>query len=693
MQRQADLHGLLHPNGVALLGSVDREADPASLRARLADKWGDPCYLVNRKGGAIGDIRVYRSVGEIDGQVDLAVISVAAALVPEALEECGRRRIPHALVFTSGFSEVGPEGAELERRLGEIAQRYGIRVLGPNTNMNAFERMPEVPSRKGGKIGLVTQSGGLGRPVIQGASFGIGFSRWVPTGNEVDIDVADVVEYFASDEQTQVIAGYFEGFRDAKRLRRALEAANAARKPLVALKIGRTPAGVSMATSHTGHLAGSDAVVDGLFRQYGVTRVGDLDELLETAALFAKVPARTGPNVCLYSSSGGSGTLMTEIAGQCGVAVPALSQETQAAIHRVLPGYLAVRNPVDNGGFAGWAPSADRRRVLELIAADPAVDILVVGLTAPVPSTDSFAEDVCWFAKQFHKPVVVTWNSLETDHRGFKLLVESGVPMFRSFRNCFRALQAFADYQRRSLSFRRRELTEAPLPDNVASVMAAAGPLTTAASRQVLTSFGIPVVREEIAASASDAGRAAAAMGFPVVMKLISPDFPHKTDAGLVRLGISSVSQAQDAYEQLCQRAAGAIPQARIEGVLIQEHVADGTEMIVGVTQDPVLGPAVMVGTGGIFAELLSDVAVRPLPIDRADAAEMVSELKGFSLLRGARGRPEQDVEALIEVVMSVARMATACGASLRELDLNPVLVRRKGAVAVDHLVVGAERV
>jgi acyl-CoA synthetase (NDP forming) len=694
-QERVDLEEFFHPRAVALVGSVNRGAKPERLRAAHGERWGDHWYLVNAKGGSVGDIPVYEHVTDIPAEVTLAVVNVGTRLVARTVEECGKHGVPYVLIFTAGFSEVGAEGAELEREVGEVARRYGIRVFGPNTNTNAFEVLPEPVTRRGGRIGLITQSGHQGRPLVQGTEFGVAFSRWVPTGNELDLEAADFIEYFAHDDDTAVIAGYFEGFRDPAKLRRALEAANDRRKPIVALKMGSTEAGTRMARSHTGHLAGSDAVVEGLFRQHGVVRVRDLDELLETAALFAKLPAGTGPNCCLYSISGGSGTLMAEVAESSGVPVPMLADPTRRALRELIPDYLTVSNPVDNGAqFLVSAPVEDRKRVFDLVAADPVVDVIVVGLTGALGRlTDTFAEDIVAFIDDVAKPIVVTWNSFKTDEKGFRALVDAGVPLFRSFRNCFGALRSFADYERARASFRHRKPMVSRLPKEAAAVLADGGvacgePLDAAAARRLLEAFGVPVAAEGVARSAAEAARMASTFGFPVVMKLASADFPHKSDAGLVRLSVGSAAEARSIYSELVGRAGEVNPRARIDGVLVQEQVDDGTEMIVGVTRDPVFGPAVLVGTGGVFAEVLADVAVRPLPIDRRDAEEMVRSLRGHALLAGARGRPRVDTKALVEVVMAVARLAAACGDRLAELDLNPVVVRPHGAVAVDSLVV-----
>jgi acyl-CoA synthetase (NDP forming) len=356
-----------------------------------------------------------------------------------------------------------------------------------------------------------------------------------------------------------------------------------------------------------------------------------------------------------------------------------------------------VANPVDNGAqFLVSAPVEDRKRVFDLIAADPDVDVIVIGLTGALGRlTDRFAEDIVAFIDDVSKPVVVTWNSFKTDEQGFKTLVDAGVPLFRSFRNCFAALRTFAEYQQASASFRPRKHMSSRLPKEAAAALTDDGekrstPLGVDASRQLLEAFGVPLAGEGVAHSGAEAARIAADIGFPVVMKIASPDFPHKSDAGLVRLSVGSANEAKAVYTELVDRATRAKRGARIEGVQIQEQVEGGTEMIVGVTRDPVFGPAVLVGTGGVFAEILADAAVRPLPIDRRDAQEMVEGLRGYPLLAGARGRERGDVKALVDVVLAVARLASACGDRLVELDLNPVVVRKNGAVAVDSLVVTA---
>lgn len=692
-QRRADLEEFFHPDGVAVIGGVDRTQTEEELRVALDSRWGEGnWHLVNPKGGSIGAVPIYPSVADVPEPVALAVISTPPAVCASVVDECGAAGVRYALVFSSGFSEVGPEGAKLEAELGEAGRRNGIRIFGPNTNTNAFEPVPEVPGLRGGKIGVVTQSGHNGRPIMQGVHFGIGFSRQVPCGNEVDLEVSDFIEYFAHDEDTAVIAGYIEGFRSADRLRTALEAANAQQKPVVVLKIGATDAGSRMASSHTGHLTGSDEVIDGLFEQYGVVRVRDLDELLETAALFAKLGPGVAEGAGLYSISGGSSTLMAEAAELAGVVAPPLAEETQERLHRHIPRYLTVSNPVDNGGtFITTQPAEIRRQVIRDICDDPAVGYTVVGITGAVaPMTDPLGDDILALVDEVDKPIIATWNSFKVDELGFDRLVESGLPLFRSFRGCFAALAAYHRYQRHRQRFRVRP----PLPEAVPSAAEAALRSSSPDTGAVLRSFGLPLAESKIAGSVGDARQAAEEIGWPVAVKIASADFPHKSDAGLVVLGLDSAEDVEQAAQTILDRARTAAPAAVIEGVEVQQMVIGGTEMIVGVTRDPTLGPAVMVGTGGVFTEVLADTAVRPLPLDEADAHEMVRSLKGFSLLDGARGRPPADANALVQVIMSTAHLATALGDRLAELDLNPVVVldRGQGAVVVDHLMILADR-
>ncbi|MFT7610741.1 MAG: acyl-CoA synthetase (NDP forming) [Candidatus Aldehydirespiratoraceae bacterium] len=674
---RVDLQPFFAPKGVALIGRVDRDAQERDLRAANDERWGaNNWHLVNPRGGSIGSIPIHTSVNEIEAPIGLAIISTPAATCPEIVRQCGAAGASFALVFSSEFSEVGEAGAELERELGAAAEAAGVRLIGPNTNTNAFETFPDSDSAHGGRIGVVTQSGHNGRPIVQGVDLGLRFSRMIPTGNEVDIDVCDFIEYLAADDDTAVIAAYVEGFRDGDRLRHSLEMALESATPIVMMKIGASQAGARMAETHTGHIAGSDAIAQSILDRYGVCRVRDLDELLETSALFAKVPLTTGPRVALYSISGGSGTLMAEQAELHGVPLAELSAATQAKLHRYIPGHLTVANPIDNGGtFVMTQPPEIRREVLLAILEDPGVDSLIVGITGEVPPiTNPLVADIGALARVTTKPIIATWNSPRVDSDAFRALVATGVPLFRSFRNCFLALAGMEAHRIARRSFRNRPRTSHP-----------AAPLSSEPV-EFLSHYGIATVPQRLVNAAADARKAVVDFGGHAVLKLASADIAHKSDHNLVRLDISP-EKAADVFDDLLATAARRAPDAVVEGVLVQAMVT-GVEMIVGGLRDPILGSAIVVGSGGIFAEVLDDRTVRPVPLDRRDAREMVESLRGYPLLTGVRGQPPADIDALVELIERVGQLIYDQSSNIVEFDLNPVIVgaRGEGAFVADCL-------
>ncbi len=692
-QSRTDIERFFAPKkAVAIAGSVDVSANALNYLKRLGEDV--KISYINPKGvGGTDDVKVYKSALDLPDGVDLVVVKVGPATVPQLVEDCAKRGIKNIIVFSSGFAEVGPEGVELEKKVAATAKQYGVRIIGPNTNDNTFEKFAIPENHRGGLIALITQSGYNGRPIVEGINMGVGFRRWVTAGNEVDLEVADFIEYFAHDDQASVIACYVEGFKSVPKLRAALETANEKNKPVIMLKMGSTERGAKMAASHTGHLSGSDAVATGLFRQFGVTRVRELDELQETANLFAKLPKGCGIRAAMYSPSGGSSTLMAEVAEQHGVPLPVFSKERQELIYELLPRYVSVANPVDNGGgFMMTAKQPERVKIFQLMADDPGVDVIVVGLSASAPLlANNMCADILAFAPTASKPVIVVWGSVVTDTQGYRDIVKSGVPIFRSYRKCFMALRAWADYQAFSKTARRRSHSAPALNAKQNAALSKPGVLSGNDATTLLKEAGIPLAGEALVNSASDARKAAESIGFPVAMKLVSPNFPHKSDVGLVKLGVSSGELAEAIYTELVERAKKLDPKAQIDGVVVQEQVGGGVEMIVGLSQDPVLGPALTVGAGGIYAEILRDVAVRPLPVDEGDIREMIDGLRLAPLLAGARGAKPADKEGLVKIALKVAQLGLAAGPKVAELDLNPIIVQPNRAVAVDSLVVAGE--
>ncbi|HEX6475887.1 MAG TPA: acetate--CoA ligase family protein [Acidimicrobiales bacterium] len=698
--RSVDLDTFFHPRTVAVVGASDTPGRPNTAMTRKIRDWaqhaGATIYPVNPNRTEVDGLPSVPSILDVPVDVDLATILVGEAV--DALEEAVEKKARFAVIFAAGFAEVGGEGTRLQARLAQLVQSSELHLLGPNTNLNAFETFrDDLPPPK---IALITQSGHQGRPIFQGQELGIALSHWAPTGNEVDLEVADFIRYFADQEEVGVIAAYIEGFRDGRTLMLAADHAASRGVPIVVIKVGRTDEGRSMAMAHTGHLAGSDAVISAALRQLGVVRVDGLDELLDTSAMLAraKPPSRTGTSgaasigVCVYSISGGTGAHMADLVAAAGLRLPTLAQDTQQQLRQWIPSYLRVSNPVDNGGH----PAGDwrGRKILDAIVADPDVDVVICPITGAVASMSGrLAQDLVDVAATTDKPVCVVWGSPIEDDVAYKeILLGSQVPVFRTFANCVGAVRSYVDYH----EFRRRHVSPFSRPAMKPSAAARRArthlepgrALSEHRSKSVLADYGIPVTREVLATSAAQAVRAATEVGPRVVMKVSSPDLTHKADLGLVEVGVAGAGEVRSSYGRLLDRARAAAPAAVLDGVLVSELVTGGTETVLGVTDDELFGPTVMLGIGGIFVEVLHDVTFRVPPFDRAEARRMVTELRGSALLTGVRGRPAADVGALVDVIMRVQRLAVDLAGDVTELDINPLVVRPKGAVAVDALVV-----
>jgi acyl-CoA synthetase (NDP forming) len=688
-----DIARFLEPDGVVLIGRVMQAASPDQLLTRERSRWGERFYFVNPSGGSVGDVPIYSSLDELPESVELAVVSVGVAHVPKVLDDCAAHNISKIVIFTGGFAEVGEDGVKIENDLRAQVAALGLTVLGPNTNTNAFERMPEGPTTRTGKIGLVTQSGNQGRPFVSAAPHGVVVSRWIATGNEVDLDSSDFIRYFAEDPETAVVGAYIEGFQDGEKLRSALMVALESATPVVMLKMGQTDAGRRMARSHTGHLTGSDDVVNGLFSQYAVTRVYDIDELIETTNLFSKLPGHRGDGIGVYGASGGVTTLLAESAQRHGLRVPILTEETQQRLQAVLPGYLSRVNPVDNGmQFLMTASLEQRLEVLRAIGEDPNIDVIVAANNMGAgPIAEAFVEDLITYADHdMPAPIVCMWGTSADSQELFDRLRNAEIPIMRSARAATRSLKALHEFGCRH---DRTVPSERPTSHvDVSSLLAGqAGILSQDRARSLLKVVGITTCDEYLVSSPAEAAEAWSKVGAAAVMKLASPDFPHRSDFGLVHMGVSSSDQATYVYGEILGRASEISPMASIEGVLVQRQLPEGIEMLIGTTVDPVLGPAVTVGFGGVFAEILADTAVRPVPMTRRDAAEMLQSLRGFRIFEGVRGHSPLDASAVIDTIMAVASLVSAAQGRLVELDLNPLIVFESGAVAVDVLAIAGD--
>ncbi|MEU5999580.1 acetate--CoA ligase family protein [Streptomyces sp. NPDC047197] len=688
-----DLDRFFRPEAVAVIGASDAEGRPNTGITRQLMDWAERCgarlHPVHPTRQTVFGTPCFPSVADLPEPVDLAVLLVSDPL--PVIEELAESKVKFAVAFASGFAETGEEGALAQARLTAAVERSGLRLLGPNTNLNAFEKFRD--DLEGPAIALITQSGHQGRPIFTMQEIGVRLSHWAPTGNEADLETSDFISYFAERPEVGAIACYVEGLKDGRAFLLAADRAAQRGVPVVAVKVGRTETGARTAASHTGKLTGADTVVDAAMRQFGVIRVDGLDELQDTSALLARARPPKAEGVVVYSISGGTGAHFSDLATEAGLRLPALSDAKQAELHQWIPDYLNVANPVDNGGH----PVGDwrGRKIIDAILDDPEVGVLICPITGPFPPmSDKLAQDLADAAEQTDKLVCVVWGSPVGTEEAYRttLLGSSRVATFRTFANCITAVRAYLDHHRFTTRYRSpfadAPRTASPSFRKAQALMRSGQQLSEHAAKQLLRAYGIRVPREQLVTSAAAAVRAAGLVGYPVVMKASGARLAHKSDLGLVKVGLTSASQVRDAYRELTDIAR--YEGIALDGVLVCQMVERGVEMVVGVTQDELFGPTVTVGLGGVLVEVLRDVAVRVPPFGEDQALAMLSELRGRPLLDGVRGAPPADIDALVEVVLRVQRMALELGDELAELDINPLMVlpRGQGAVALDALAV-----
>jgi acyl-CoA synthetase (NDP forming) len=694
-----------NPRSVAVIGaSQDLASISGQPIAHLrAKNYAGRILPVNPRYSEIAGLTCYPDVASLPEAPDVAVIAVAAKRVPDALSELGRKGCRFAVILSSGFAEAGEEGAQAQRRLAEIAREHGMEVIGPNCQgyMNISDGIhvgfgaPYGLTYPAGKLSLTSQSGAFGNSIVMLASAeGVGFRHYVSTGNESVTTSLDFMEAMIDDPGTRVVAGYVEGFKDAHRVLGIGRRALAAGKPMLVWKVGVSEAGAKAAASHTANLGGASALYRAAFRQAGIIEVDDIGDLADCAK--ALLPGRVprGNRLAIVTISGGAGIAMADRAAAGGVTLPALADGTVAALREVLPSFASVANPLDVTA-ALFNDGSLLRVTLERLAKDPNVDMIGLALAAASGKlAEELANEVVRVSNETGVPIFVAWNAdAQANAAAYGILDAAGIPRYASPVRCARgiaALWSFAAAQQRAAQTHGEEPLVLNAPQWSDALRDRAGAdLTEFESKRLLAAYGIPVTREELARDADDAVRLAASIGFPVVMKIQSPDIPHKTEAGGVRVGVRDESAVRAAFEEIVANARAHAAQAPIEGVLVQEMVSGGTELILGVNNDPLFGPAVMAGLGGVFAEVMKDVSFRLAPITRSEAESMLKELRGFALLDGARGRPKADVAAATDALLRLSALAIDLRESLAELDVNPltVLPAGQGVRALDGLV------
>lgn len=697
----ASIHRMLNPRSVAVVGATPRmQYGGRFLAAALqaADRIG--VYPVNPRYEEVQGVRCYPSVSELPEAPDVVGVVVPYHAVLDTLRESHAKGAKSAIVISAGFAERGvDERRELQVELGRFAQESGMRVSGPNCLglANLKDDIWASASSRGaagltGPIGLVCQSGAsaFGPFLTRAVDEGIGFTYIVSTGNEADLDFCDFARYLLDDDDTRVIAGFVEGFKDGRKFLEVARLAAERGKPIVLIKIGRSELGARAAGSHTAALTGVDAVYDAAFAQYGVIRVQDYDDLLQVSNLLARCPRPPRRGVAVVSHSGGISSLTADMFGQAGLDLPPLSDRARDGINGILKGFGWAANPSDVTGFAN---SDDFPAIMSHMADDENVGALVVASAG----ADAQAAQVIAQRDGSAKPVAFLWTGTRGAQSGLPMLRRAGVPVFYvpdKLAAGIRYLNDYHDWRERRLErgFAGRG-TMTPARQAAAAILnEGSGALSEYDSKGLIAAFGVPTTREATASDARAAIAAAEGIGYPVAMKVDSPDILHKTEAGAIRLNLADAAAVGAAFDEIIAAARSYDAGARIDGVVVQEMVSGGVETIVGVSYDAQLGPALLFGTGGVLVEVYNDVALRLCPITRDDALEMIGEVKGARLLRGFRGAPAADIDALAEALVQVSQMAAQLEGSLAELDINPLvaLPAGQGVKAVDALVVRA---
>jgi len=684
---------LMRPRSVAIVGASE---DPGKfggriLRTLLEQGFPGDIHPISSARREVLGRRAWPSVADVPAPVDLAIMAIPREHVAGVVGQCAEAGVRGAIIVTSRFSDAGDEGAALERELVATANAHGMRILGPNcigivSPANGFALCPS-PVLLGrrvleGHIGLVSQSGAImGTLMDRARSGGIGFSHCVSVGNQADIDVCEVVEFFVEDEATRVICSYLEGLRGLRAgtaFLAAAERAQRAGKPWLMVKAGRTEAGAAAAFSHTASLAGSQAAFEAACRERGIVLLDDPEAMMLLAAGMSRFPARKVDGVALLSPSGGGCALGADRLSDIGVPLPAPSASTAGTLRTMYP--TALLNPIDIGAANDGAAMSYTTRTHELLLADEAIDLAFTVITA-APDITRFAKMAAEGVEKSGKPAIMALLPGEAAEGARQALLQRGILHTQTLDTAIRAIRGWREW-----SAAMRFAPAARPPQLMRRTALPSGALGEQETKQLLAAYGIPVNRSVFVAGAAGLRQAADGLAPPYVLKIVSADIVHKSDVGGVAVGLGSVGELESAARTMLERIAAGAPGARIQGFSLQEQASGELELLLGAKHDEVFGPMILIGAGGIYAESLADTVLATAPVSEARARGMLSRLRIAGRFPGTRGRPAVDVAAAAQAVSRLSWLAADGGASLRELDINPLLVGRAGAgcVAVD---------
>ena len=697
MTSKSDIHRknlekIFYPDSIAIVGANKVKGTvPYDIIANiLKADFNGIVFPVSPREKFIAGIKAYKYVIDIEDPIDLAILVFPSSVCHMALEQCGQKGIKSAIIISAGFKEVGGVGIERERQIKAIADKYDISFIGPNClgvintdpasriNASFARKMPEE-----GSIGFLSQSGALCTAVLDYAQAKhIGFSKFISFGNKADVSEIDLLYYLKDDPKTKVILMYLEEVSDGKGLMKAAQdVISQSGKPILILKSGRTSEGASAAASHTGSLAGSDEICDAAFRQVGIIRCNNIDEMFNMAIAFAYQPPPKTNNIAIITNAGGPGVLTTDAAIHDGLKLASFSDETTEILKKNLPKTANINNPVDVIGDA----RADRYNVaLSAAFKDPAVDAVFVILTPQsMTDIDLIAREVAKVSSHYDKPVYASFMGEADVQEGIDVLQRNKIPHYSIPENMSKSVATVYKFNRekhdvvtkeKHFDDLKPEIAQKVLNDAIAENV---DYLTEETALKVLGAYGLPVLESYLAENEEDAVKYAEKIGYPVVMKIMSEDIVHKFDIGGVVLDIKDSEAAKSAYNGIIKNVSRKLPDARIKGVLVAKMVSKGQEVILGVKRDPSFGPVIMFGLGGIFVEIFKDVSFRVAPVDELSAKNMINETKSSAILKGARGNVVSDISAIVDAIQRLSKLATDCP-QIKEMDINPLIVLEK---------------
>lgn len=700
-----DIKYFFKPKSIAIIGASQNFNSINGMLVKYLLKHGytGKIYPVNPKYEEIAGLKCYSSLTDIDGDVEMALIAIAAEKILPILGQCAEKKVKSVVIYSSGFAEIGEKGKEIQERIKEIAVQEQIVVCGPNClgsvnlaekTVVAFSPVLEEELIEG-SVGFVSQSGAFGFVTFnQAQDEGIGFSYLVTTGNEVDLSIADYIEYMVNDDRTNVALCYMEGMKDGAKFKEVAEKALKADMPIVVLKVGRSSVGQKAIASHTAALAGSDEVFSAFFRQKGVIRAEHSDDLIDLAKIFSNSRRPKGIKVGILSTSGGAGIMAADTFSQFGLEIPALADQTVKEIECIIPTFGSAANPVDVTAQIFNEPRY-LKKCLQVMVEDENIDSILVSLsTVGGELAEVIAQGIAEVFASTLKPIAVSWGASDKlAGNAFQILSKAGVPVYKQPVRCARAISILTNYaaQREKYCMQQTPAiadsgTREKLLKKIQSYTGRV--LTEDQSKDLLALGGIPITKERLVGEEEAAVSAASEIGYPVVVKVMSPKILHKTEAGVLAIGIRDEAELRKAYRNIYAKALAVVNKDDILGVSVQEMAPPGTEAIIGVKNDPQFGPTVMFGLGGIFVEALKDVTFKVAPLTEADAAAMLDEIKGKKIFEGFRGYPAIDRQKLIEVILNVSRFALELQDQVAEIDLNPILLYPDNVKVVDALII-----